>query len=75
MGSQSRLQTFLGCFKLSTGCNFFGALLLTAGIASLVGASTFIEEGEKGWGKYFVYFYTNGIIAVLSSANLFVGVK
>ena len=69
------LQTFLGCFKLSTGCNIIGALLLTAGIASLVGASTVIEEGGKGWGAVFVYSYTNGIVAILSSVHLFVGVK
>merc|ERR1712039_948499 len=69
------LQTFLGCFKLSTGCNIIGALLLTAGIASLVGASTVIEEGGKGWGAVFVYSYTSGIVAILSSAHLFVGVN
>ena len=75
MGSQCHLQTFLGCFKLSTGCNIIGALLLTTGIVSLVAASTVIEDGEKGWGAKFVFFYTNGIIAMLSSAGLFVGVK
>ena len=75
MGSQSRLQTFLGCFKLSTGCNFICALLLIAGIASLVQASIVIEKGEKGLGGVFVYFYTGGIIAILSSVDLFVGVK
>ena len=52
-----------------------GALLLTTGIVSLVAASTVIEDGEKGWGAKFVFFYTNGIIAMLSSAGLFVGVK
>ena len=64
------LQTFLGCFKLSTGCNIIGALLLTAGIASLVGSSTVIEEGGKGWGAVFVYSYTNGIVANLLVAEL-----
>merc|ERR1711948_94161 len=34
-----------------------------------------IEEGEKGWAACFVYYYTNGIITILSSANLFVGVN
>ena len=72
----SHLQTFLGCFKLSTGCNIIGALLLTAGIVSLVAASTVLEEDIlKGLNFDFVFYYTNAIIPILSSAYLFVGVK
>ena len=46
-----------------------------AGIAALVMASTVIDGGEKDWALDFTVYISGGIVAILSSANLFVGVK
>ena len=74
----SRLKTFLCCFNLRAGCNFIGVLVLIAGIAAFVGASTVLDAGKdagkKDWAVAFTFYISGGIVAILSSAILFIGV-
>ena len=74
MASRPPLTTFCCCLNLATGSYFAAALTLIAGIVSLLIASTYIEGGEKNLGLGFILFISSGIVALLSSANLFVGV-